>query len=148
MNSVVLAHLTEQAEKARNEAARLLAEERQNKQKIAQQLQTLQQYRNDYALQLQQQMQAGIASHLLANYRQFLASLDNAVQRAQEALLNQQSKVDKSQQHWQTKQRKLASYETLVDRKEAAAMKVMNKRDQKLADELSLAMYMRQRGLR
>lgn len=148
MNSVVLAHLTEQAEKARNEAARLLAEERQNKQKIAQQLQTLQQYRNDYAVQLQQQMQNGIAGHLLANYRQFLASLDSAVKRAQEALLSQQSKVDKSQQHWQTKQRKLASYETLTDRKAAAEVKVANKREQKLADELSLAMFMRQREQR
>ena len=147
MNSVVLAHLTEQAEKARNEAARLLADERQNKQKIAQQLQTLQQYRNDYALQLQQQMRAGIASHLLNNYRQFLASLDVAIQRAQNALLNQESKVDKSQQHWQTKQRKLASYETLAERKHTAAVKVANKREQQLADELSLAMYMRQRGL-
>lgn len=148
MNSVVLAHLTEQAEKARNEAARLLAEERQNKQKIAQQLQTLQQYRNDYAVQLQQQMQNGIAGHLLNNYRHFLASLDSAVKRAQEALLSQQSKVDKSQQHWQTKQRKLASYETLADRKASAAVKVANKREQKLADELSLAMYMRQREQR
>lgn len=148
MNSVVLAHLTEQAEKARNEAAKLLAEERQNKQKIAQQLQTLQQYRNDYAVQLQQQMQNGIATHLLTNYRHFLASLDHAIQRAQNALLDQEGKVDKSQQLWQTKQRKLASYETLVDRKQAAAIKVANQREQKLADELSLAMYMRQRGLR
>lgn len=148
MNSVVLAHLTEQAEKARNEAAKLLAEERHNKQKIAQQLQTLQQYRNDYATQLHDQMQHGMATHLLNNYRQFLASLDYAVQRAQNALVDQESKVDKSQQHWQTKQRKLASYETLSDRKQAAAVKVANKQEQKLADELSLAMYMRQRGLR
>lgn len=148
MNTVVLAHLTDQAEKARNEAAKLLAEERQNKQKIALQLQTLQQYRNDYAVQLQQQMQNGIASNLLSNYRQFLASLDSAVTRAQNALVDQENKLDKSQQFWQTKQRKLASYETLVDRKQAAEVKIAMKREQKLADELSLAMYMRQRGLR
>src|SRR5690554_372291 len=135
MNSVVLAHLTEQAEKARNEAAKLLAEERHNKQKIALQLQTLQQYRNDYAAQLQDQMQHGMASYLVNNYRQFLASLDYAVQRAQSALVDQETKLDKSQQHWQTKQRKLASYETLSDRQQAAAVKVANKREQKLTDE-------------
>lgn len=148
MNTVVLAHLTEQAEKARTEAAQLLAEDRQNKQKIALQLQTLQQYRNDYAEQLQHQMKQGMASHLLNNYRQFLGSLDHAITRAQDALLDQQQKVDSSQQHWMTKQRKLASYETLSDRKQVAAQRVMNKREQKMADELSLAMYMRQRAPR
>lgn len=148
MNSVVLAHLTEQAEKARTEAAQLLAEDRQNKQKIALQLQTLQQYRSDYAEQLQLHMQQGIASHLLNNYRQFLLSLDSAVSRAQDALVDQQTKVDHSQQQWMTKQRKLASYETLHGRQQTAAQRVINKREQKLADELSLAMHMRQRASR
>lgn len=148
MNSVVLAHLTEQAEKARTEAAQLLAEERQNKQKIALQLQTLQQYRNDYAEQLQLHMQQGIASHLLTNYRQFLLSLDSAISRAQNALVDQQTKVDNSQQHWMSKQHKLASYETLHGRQQTAAQRVTNKREQKLADELSLAMHMRQRASR
>lgn len=146
MNPVVLEHLTEQAEKARTEAARLLAEERHNKQKIAQQLATLQHYRQDYAVQLQAQLQQGLAGHLLQNYQRFLASLEAAIQRAEQALTTQQQKVDQQQQHWLQQQRTLASYETLQERQHQAALHQMNQREQKLNDELSIAMYLRNRA--
>lgn len=146
MNPVVLDHLIDQAEQARTEAARLLAEERHNKQKIAQQLATLQHYRHDYAVQLQTHLQQGMAGHLLQNYQQFLYSLDSAIQRAQQALLEQEHKVDQQQQHWLQQQRALASFETLQERQHKAAMYQLNKREQKLNDELSIAMYVRQRA--
>ncbi|PWW13767.1 MULTISPECIES: flagellar export protein FliJ [Pseudidiomarina] len=144
MNSTALSLLTERAEQARTEAAVLLASERQNKVKISQQLQVLQQYRNEYAAQLQQQLQAGLPTVMVTTYRRFLSSLDQAITQAQQALVQQQQKVAHSTKHWQQQQQQLQSYQTLAQRQQDKAQQQQNKREQKLADELSIAMYVRQ----
>ncbi len=143
MNISVLSHLTEQAEKARNNAAIALSEDRNNVTKIMQHLTTLQSYRRDYAEQLQQQMKNGIQTAILKTYQQFLASLDDAIGRAQQALLQQEQQTNVSQEQWLKKQQKLRSYETLHTRIQTNASRDAQKREQKIADELSTAAFLR-----
>lgn len=145
MNSVALAHLTEQAEKARTQAAQLLAEERNNKEKIAQQLQMLQQYRHEYAMQLQQQMRIGIQSTMLTTYRAFLASLDRAIQQAQNALAQNEERVAKTKEKWLEKQRRWQSFDLLKERQDVTARDQQERAEQRHNDELSLTMYLRNR---
>ncbi|WP_258807820.1 flagellar export protein FliJ [Pseudidiomarina sp. CB1] len=145
MNSVALAHLTEQAEKARTQAAQLLAEDRNNKEKIAQQLQMLQQYRHEYALQLQQQMRIGIQSTMLGTYRAFLASLDRAIAQAQEALAQNEERIAKSKQKWLEKQRRWQSFDLLQERQHTSIKQQRERAEQRQNDELSLTMYLRHR---
>lgn len=143
MNKVALAHLADQAERARTEAARLLAEDRTNTKKIAMQLQALQDYRRDYSLQLEQHMRVGIHASMLATYRAFLVSLDKAITQAQVALSQQQQRESSSQQKWLNKQQRLRSFELLKERQQREENRLAERADQRLTDDMSLTMYQR-----
>ena len=109
--------LTDLARDARDQAGKLLAQERQTQQQTEAQLQSLNRYRAEYAERLQHAMRDGIDPATMYNYQQFLASLDAALVRARQALTAQQKRVQQSQQHWQQEQRKLSSYDTLASRR-------------------------------
>ena len=109
--------LTDLARDARDQAGKLLAQERQTQQQTEAQLQSLNRYRVEYAERLQHAMRDGIDPATMYNYQQFLASLDAALVRARQALTAQQKRVQQSQQHWQQEQRKLSSYDTLASRR-------------------------------
>ena len=102
--------LTDLARDARDQAGKLLAQERQTQQQTEAQLQSLNRYRVEYAERLQHAMRDGIDPATMYNYQQFLASLDAALVRARQALTAQQKRVQQSQQHWQQEQRKLSSW--------------------------------------
>ena len=71
--------LTDLARDARDQAGKLLAQERQTQQQTEAQLQSLNRYRVEYAERLQQAMRDGIDPATMYNYQQFLASLDAAL---------------------------------------------------------------------
>ena len=66
--------LTGLARDARDQAGKLLAQERQTEQQTEAQLQSLNRYRVEYAERLQQAMRDGIDPATMYNYQQFLAS--------------------------------------------------------------------------
>ena len=74
--------LTDLARDARDQAGKLLAQERQTQQQTEAQLQSLNRYRVEYAERLQHAMRDGIDPATMYNYQQFLASLDAALVRA------------------------------------------------------------------
>ncbi|CAB0151050.1 Flagellar FliJ protein [Pseudidiomarina piscicola] len=144
MNNGTLAHLTEQAEQARTQAAKVLADDRNNTQKIEQQLKVLKDYRNEYAQQLQLQLMAGMKPSMLSTYRSFLVSLDNAILQAQQTLAQHQQKVSSSQQTWRDKQQRWQSFDLLQTRQQQQIRQRAERREQNLTDELSMASYLRQ----
>ncbi|MBN7795831.1 flagellar export protein FliJ [Parahaliea mediterranea] len=109
--------LIELARKARDGAGKALAQERQQSRQTAMQLDTLRQYRREYASQMQIVLQGGTDAATLANYRDFLQSLDAAIERAGQALEQQEKRVDNRREHWRQEQRKLSSYDTLAERR-------------------------------
>lgn len=137
MNQSTLSYLTEQAKTARDDAAKLLATERHNKQRIAQQLEMLKGYRNDYASELQRQLLDGLAPATVATFRAFLTSLEDAIERAEATLMQQDQRLDKSQSHWQQQQQKLQSFNTLQSRQSSRAMRDRIRAEQRLADEFT-----------
>ena len=88
--------LTDLARDARDQAGKLLAQERQTQQQTEAQLQSLNRYRVEYAERLQHAMRDGIDPATMYNYQQFLASLDAALVRARQALTAQQKRVQQS----------------------------------------------------
>lgn len=127
--------LTGLARDARDKAGKLLAEERQTQQQTEAQLQSLNRYRAEYAERLQQAMRDGIDPATMYNYQQFLASLDAALNRARQALVAQQKRVQQSQQHWQQEQRKLSSYDTLTSRRLSEEHRRQERHEQKSSDD-------------
>ncbi len=132
--------LIDLTKEALDQAARLLAGERRTQQQVLQQLQTLNQYRLEYGQRLQEALQQGIDPASLLNYRAFLGSLDNAIERASQTLRQQQQKVDNSQRLWQEQHRKLNSYDTLVERRQQTVMLHASRAEQRASDELSARM--------
>jgi len=137
MSTSALDTLIDLTKDALDEAGRTLASNRRSQQQAQAQAQTLSQYRHEYGQRLQQAMQAGIDPASLQNYRAFLASLDQAIERATQTLAAQQRKVDNSQQLWQEQRRKLNSYDTLVERRAQTAQVIQQRVEQRHSDEIS-----------
>ncbi|WAH59097.1 flagellar export protein FliJ [Pseudomonas silvicola] len=134
--------LAERAHKARDGAARTLAQQRQALRQLAGQLKTLQQYQQEYRQSLQNTLHAeGMSPASLANYRAFLASLDTAMDRARNSMVKQQAEIDKSKQAWQAEWRKAHAYEALLQRRAAQEQQVANRREQRQSDELGARMH-------
>ena len=136
-SSNALDTLTDLAREARDKAGQLLASERNNEQQILAHHQMLMDYRAEYAVQLQQLMLQGIDPVTLYNYRQFLMSLDESIQKASHALQQQSGLVDKSKLSWQQKQQKLTSFTTLNDRRTSAAQTALARKEQQQTDEFA-----------
>ncbi|RUO23205.1 flagellar export protein FliJ [Aliidiomarina iranensis] len=141
--STALDTLTDLAKEARDKAGQLLATERTNEQQILAHQEMLVNYREEYAVQLQKLMLNGIDPVTLYNYRQFLMSLDESIQKASKALQQQSTLVDKSKQNWQQQQRKLTSYTTLNDRRAAAANRISARKEQLQTDEFANNQHVR-----
>ena len=138
--------LTDLARDARDQAGKLLAQERQTQQQTEAQLQSLNRYRVEYAERLQHAMRDGIDPATMYNYQQFLASLDAALVRARQALTAQQKCVQQSQQHWQQEQRKLSSYDTLASRRLLEEHRRQARYEQKAADDFVTSRVARQQS--
>lgn len=136
--------LTGLARDARDQAGKLLADERQTQQQTEAQLESLNRYRAEYAERLQQAMRDGIDPATMYNYQQFLASLDAALSRARQALAAQQKRVQQSQQNWQQEQRKLSSYDTLASRRLLEEHRRQERHEQKASDDFVTGRLARQ----
>ncbi|MGY2460628.1 flagellar export protein FliJ [Vreelandella sulfidaeris] len=144
MSTSQLAMLTGLAKDARDQAGKVLAQERQTEQQTTAQLQSLLSYRAEYAERLQKAMRDGIDPATMYNYQQFLASLDAALSRARQALAAQQASVQQSQKNWQQEQRKLSSYDTLASRRLLEEHRRSERHEQKTNDDLVTSRLARQ----
>lgn len=133
------------AREARDNAGVTLAGERRTQQHTAAQLNALGRYRLEYAQRLQEAMHDGIDPATMHNYQQFLASLDSAIERAKQALADQEKRVVHSQQNWQQEQRKLSSYDTLATRRASQQRQQAQRHEQRLTDEMSTNGLLRRR---
>lgn len=141
--SSALDTLTDLTREAVENASLSLARSRRNQQQAQGQLNTLQSYRQEYSHRLQQTMQEGMEPASLLNYQAFLRSLDDAIDRARQSLGEQARQVGQHQQHWLEQQRKLNSYDTLVNRRVQAEQLRDSRSDQRLTDELSAQLRLR-----
>ncbi|WP_043526232.1 flagellar export protein FliJ [Litchfieldella xinjiangensis] len=137
--------LIDQARDARDTASQVLASERRSQQQVQTQLETLGQYRLEYAQRLQQAMFGGIDPATMQNYQAFLRSLDDALDRARKAVSEQQQRVSHSQQHWREQQQRLTSFDTLASRRNMQSMQLENRREMRRNDELASNTLLRQR---
>ena len=100
-----------------------------------QKLQMLLGYRDDYARQLDAAQMAGITPFAYANFVAFLGKLENAINGQREVIKHAQYKADAEKRAWQDSELKRLSYRTLNERAALEALKIENKRDQKMMDD-------------
>lgn len=106
-------------------------------QHAQQQLQNLQQYRDDYQQQWINKGQTGVSGQWLMNYQRFLSQLEVAIEQQQKSLAWHENNVSVSQAAWQQAYARLEGLRKLVQRYLEEAQKTADKQEQKLLDEMA-----------
>jgi flagellar FliJ protein len=134
-NTSALETLIELAQRDSDAAAKRLGAALKAVEEAEQKLQMLLGSRQDYADRLDQAQMAGITPFAYANFVAFVGKLDNAINGQREVLKHAQYKSELEKTSWQESERKRLSYRTLTERAAAEALKIENKRDQKMMDD-------------
>jgi len=133
------------AREARDLAARLLAGELRNSHALGEQLSLLERYRRDYGERLQDMMDHGVDLLTLEDYRHFLDSLDDAIERARESVQAQRGKELQSRLRWQQEQSRLASIDALAARRREVQRRQEQRREARQQDEITGIAQLRKR---
>ncbi|MGX4640589.1 flagellar export protein FliJ [Massilia sp. SYSU DXS3249] len=134
-NTSALETLIDLAQRDSDAAAKRLGAALKGVEEAEQKLQMLLGYRDDYAARLDQAQMAGITPFAYANFVAFVGKLDNAINGQQEVLKHAKYKSELEKKTWQESERKRLSYRTLTERAAAEALRIENKRDQKMMDD-------------
>ena len=129
----VLELMQSRADEATQQLARLIASERDAKNK----LEMLQQYRDEYAARFRQAAQNGITQREWRNYQEFLNRLDEAIDAQRQAVTVQERHTANGQAHWQQQRKKLKALDTLSERHFTDETNREIKREQKTQDEFA-----------
>ena len=129
----VLELMQTRTDEATQQLARLIANERDARNKLA----MLQQYRDEYAARFRQAAQNGLTPREWHNYQEFLNRLDEAVSHQARTVTHQAQNTAAGQAHWQQQRRKLKAIDTLSARHHANEEAREQRRVQKTQDEFS-----------
>lgn len=129
----VLELMQARADEATQQLARLIANERDAKNK----LDMLQQYRDDYATRFREAAQQGITQIQWQNYQDFLNRLDDAIEQQRRNVAQQERNTASGQINWQQQRKNLKAIDTLSDRHISRENARELKRDQKAQDEFA-----------
>ena len=135
--------VVDMAQTAEREATAKLNQYQNALQKAQQQLQNLQQYRDDYQQQWIDKGQSGVSGQWLMNYQRFLSQLEVAIEQQQKSLAWHENNVRSSQTLWQQAYARLEGLRKLVQRYREEAQKAADKQEQKLLDEMAQRLMMR-----
>ena len=129
--------LSELSARQSEEAIARLGRANQNFTQAQEKLKILQEYQQNYALRMQQDMANGLNITHYNNYVGFLANLEKAVAQQQREVAVSQSVVEQHRREWQECERKRLSFETLKTRAHTRQHRIDNLREQKLNDEFA-----------
>lgn len=109
------------------------------------QLSTLHVYRLDYADRLQKATENGLSASNYHNFRQFIATLDEAISQQNRVVAQIDGKLENERQQWYSEKRRLNSFEALQVRELRQQVQRDNRNEQLASDEISANIYRRVR---
>ncbi|TGD73149.1 flagellar export protein FliJ [Mangrovimicrobium sediminis] len=143
MSNQALEYLIGKAEKLRDSAGVELARSRNTEQQISDQIEMLTQYRQEYRRRLNQALLKGTPLHTVRDIQSFLVSLDQAIDNAYAYHEKQQRQTEDSFAEMSRCQRELSSFNTLVQRRQAAHARELDRRERKEQDALATRIHQR-----
>lgn len=126
-----------------DEAGRELAALTQQRSEADAQLNALDTYRIDYTLRLQQTTENGLSASNYRNFRQFIATLDEAISQQNKLIMQIDSRLEAGRRLWHNEKRRLGSYEILKARQLNQEKHREQRREQQAADEASAGLHRR-----
>jgi flagellar FliJ protein len=140
-NKLPLATLIELAQNKTDEATRRLGQLQTAHTSAAEKLEMLQRYRQEYLDQLQVQMGSGVPAAQLRNFRNFIATLDAAIEQQRAVTVQADTRLATGRGDWQNSQRRLNSFDTLAGRVRLQEIAALHKREQRDSDERSARQF-------
>ena len=125
------------------EAAQQLQTATTTRDGAQEQLATLHVYRQDYIERFEKASAEGMSAANYHNFRQFIATLDEAISQQNRVVTQLDQKVELGKQRWLDQKRQLTSYEALLMRQENERRAQLNRKEQILNDEMSMHQYRR-----
>ncbi|MAL90505.1 MAG: flagellar protein FliJ [Pseudomonas sp.] len=132
-----LAPVIEMAEKAEQDAARLLGHGQTQLNQAEAKLGELEQYFRDYQEQWMQQGSQGVSGQWLMNYQRFLSQLESAIAQQQRSVNWYRDNLRKLREQWQQRHARVEGLSKLVESYQREARIAADKREQKLLDEFA-----------
>ena len=126
-----------------DEAARQLQTITASRNSAQEQLSTLHVYRQDYVDRFEKASAEGMSAANYHNFRQFIATLDEAISQQNNIVAQLEQKLELGTQRWFDQKRQLTSYETLLSRQELEHQRQINRKEQLLNDEMSIHQFRR-----
>jgi len=108
-------------------------------------LQLLLDYRSEYTARLARVAKTGMHSIGWRNFREFIDSIDAAIEQQRELVATARRAVETGQHFWHTQQRRLKSFDTLSQRHHLAERKSEARQEQKEQDDFTLKGFLSQR---
>lgn len=106
--------------------------------KSEQRLSQLEQFRMEYEERLQSMASSGMDARQMADYRRFLASLNDAIARQTDDLSRGQEDLSDSREHLVDRSLRRVSLDELIGRTRTALLQERERREQALVDDATL----------
>lgn len=129
----------EQAQLAYQRSQKALFEQRQ-------QLQSLHQYRRQYANQLSEKGSQGLSISDLGKYQQFIVQIDKGVTQHQQGLVKYEHAVHTNKNLWIKAQVNCKAIGILLDNKAKKKAAILDKKEQVLLDEFATFQYFQKKS--
>lgn len=126
------------------QAANILRNAEHDYQQNIMRLQSVADYRLEYMSRLSQRSMLGVDSATYNHYHAFISKLDNASEQVKIAMLQAKALVEQSKQRWIKQRQKVQAVEMLADKRKIALMKIENKKEQSMFDEIATQQFLRQ----
>src|SRR5690606_1498475 len=135
--------LIDLAKDGANEAGKQLQLLTTERGKAQWQLAMLHDYRLDYAQRLQKATETGLSASNYHNFRQFIATLDEAISQQNSIVGQMDVRIEQGRQQWYAQKRRLSSFEALQSRQSRQQIARANRSEQLASDEISANLYRR-----
>ena len=144
-NNKQLETLLKFEQKKEEHAANMLRNAENDYQQNLIRLQSVSDYRLEYMSRLSQRSMQGIDSATYNHYHAFINKLDNASEQVKIAMHQAKALVEQSKQKWIKQRQKVQAVEMLANKRNLALMKIENKKEQSMFDEIATQQFLRRK---
>lgn len=127
--------LVELKQNQEKSALQSLGDSQTRRQEMLQQLQHLQQYREDYLQKYQKQGEAGTSARRMLDFRAFISKIDSAISEQQQALDAAEQELLRRRKAWEQANRKTKSLTKVHEAALCEEQQYENKQEQSAMDE-------------
>ncbi len=108
-------------------------------------LQSVADYRLEYMSRLSQRSVLGLDSATYNHYHAFISKLDYASEQVKIAMQQAKALVGQSKQLWLKQRQKVQAVEMLTDKRNLALVKIADKKEQSMFDEMATQQFLRRK---